>query len=63
MISLLISILILAIIFGLIWWVVTLIPLPAPFAKVAQAAVALIFLIVLLSIAFGGVSMPLANLR
>ena len=43
-----ISLLILCLIFGVIWWVLTLIPLPAPFGRVAQVVLAVIFLIVLI---------------
>jgi hypothetical protein len=42
-------------IFGVVWWIITLIPLPAPFAQIAQVVVALIFLLVLLSVLFGAV--------
>ena len=58
MLNLLVTLLILVLVFGLVWWVVSLIPLPAPFATVAQALVAVIFIIILLGVAFGGVSMP-----
>lgn len=49
MISLLITILILALIFGVVWWVLTLIPLPPPFLTVAQVVIALIFLLLIIS--------------
>jgi hypothetical protein len=48
MISLLVTVLVLCIIFGLVWWILTLIPLPAPFSRVAQVVVAVIFCIVLI---------------
>jgi hypothetical protein len=32
-------------IFGLIWWIITMIPLPAPFAQVARVVIAVIFCI------------------
>ena len=57
MISVLITILIMCIVFGVIWWILTLIPLPAPFARIAQVVVALIFLIWLLYLL-----LPMANL-
>jgi hypothetical protein len=47
-IGLLVTILIMCIVFGVIWWILTLIPLPAPFGRVAQVVVAVIFLIWLL---------------
>jgi hypothetical protein len=48
MISILVTLLVLCLIFGLIWWILGLIPLPAPFARVAQVVVAVIFLIILI---------------
>lgn len=55
MIELLISLLVLVLIFGVAWWIITLIPLPPPFHQVAQVVLALIFLLVLLGILLGGV--------
>jgi hypothetical protein len=59
--SLLITILIMCLIFGVIWWVITLIPLPAPFAQVARVVIALIFCIwlIYLLLPFAGVHYPL----
>ena len=57
MISVLITILIMCLVLGVIWWILTLIPLPAPFARIAQVVVALIFLIWLLYLL-----LPMANL-
>jgi hypothetical protein len=45
MTSLLISLLVFCLIAGLIWWVITLIPLPAPFAQVARIVFAVICVI------------------
>jgi hypothetical protein len=45
MLSVLITLLIMCLIFGVIWWVATLIPLPAPFGRVVQVIIAVIFLI------------------
>jgi hypothetical protein len=47
-ISILITLLVLCLIFGLVWWIITLIPLPAPFGRVAQVIVAVIFLIIVI---------------
>jgi hypothetical protein len=58
MISVLITILVLCLVFGLVWWIVTLIPLPAPFAQVARVCVAVIFLIIVLV-----ELLPLANIH
>jgi hypothetical protein len=45
MLSLLVSILVACIVFGLIWWVLTLIPLPPPFGQVVRVVCAVIFAI------------------
>jgi hypothetical protein len=63
MISVLVTLLIYCLVFGLIWWIVSLIPLPPPFARVAQVIVAVIFLLIviyeLLPLAGGGLGHPL----
>lgn len=43
MLSVLVSILVAAIIFGLIWYVLTMIPLPAPFPQVIRVICIVIF--------------------
>ena len=48
MLSLLITVLVMCIIFGLIWWIFTQIPLPAPFAQIARVVIVVIFCIWLL---------------
>ena len=45
MISVLFSLLIMCIIFGVVYWIITLIPLPPPFKQVALVICAVIFLI------------------
>ena len=49
MISLLITVLVIVLVCGVLWWVVTLLPLPAPFGRIAQVVIALIALFWLLS--------------
>jgi len=58
MIELLLWIVILCILFGLIYYVVTLLPLPEPFHKIAIICVLVIFLVVLLSALVGVMPMP-----
>lgn len=61
MISLLITILIMCLVFGVIWWIITLVPLPAPFAQVARVVIAVIFCIWLIYLILplaGGVGHP-----
>jgi hypothetical protein len=47
------SILILIIVMGLVYWVITMLPLPEPFKTIAIVVVLLICLIYLLSMLFG----------
>jgi len=63
LISLLITIIVLGIVFYLVWWLLTKLPLPAPFNVVAQALVALIAVVILLSLLFGGLTLPTFRLR
>jgi len=63
-INLLVTLLVLVLVFGVVWWLFTsVIPLPAPFAKVAQVIIAVIFVLVLLGMVFGGVDLPAVRLR
>jgi hypothetical protein len=59
MLSLLVSLLIACLIFGLIWWVVTLIPLPPPFANIVRAVIAIILVIWMISLLIPFSSHPL----
>jgi hypothetical protein len=54
MIEWLIQIIILAIVFGLIYYVVTLLPLPDPFRTIATIAVLVVFILILLFSLMGG---------
>lgn len=60
MITIVVNLLILLLIFGLVWYIITLIPLPEPFLKVAQIVLLVLLLLVLLGIFAGGV--PLLKL-
>ena len=48
MFSLLISVLVMCIIFSLLWWIFTQIPLPPPFAQIVRVVIVVIFCIWLL---------------
>lgn len=63
MIGLLVNLLILVLIFGVAYWIITLIPLPPPFALVAQVVLALILLIVLVEFLLGGAGLEWRGLR
>jgi hypothetical protein len=45
MISILVSILVMCIVLGLIWWILSVIPLPAPFGQIARVVCVVIFCI------------------
>lgn len=49
LISILITVLVLGLVFGLCVWIIDMIPLQAPFNMVAKAILGLIFILVLLS--------------
>ena len=64
MIGLLFSILIACIVLGLLYWILTLLPLSAPFGRIAQVVIVVIFVIWLLYLLVplaggGGFSHPL----
>jgi hypothetical protein len=48
MISTLIYLLVLLIVFALVWWVLSLIPLPAPMRQIANVVLAVIFALVII---------------
>ena len=58
MIDFLVSLIILCIVFGLIYYIVTLLPLPDPFKTIAVIAVLLIFILILLGALIGGIDLP-----
>ena len=58
MIETLISILILLIVFGIVFWLLQQIPLPAPWGQGVQIVAILICLLLVLSVVFGGVDLP-----
>ena len=63
MISILIYLLCVALVLSVVIYIIRLLPLPAPFDVVAQAIVALIFLLLLVEMLTGGRFTGLAPLR
>jgi len=55
MIGLLITILVYVIIGGLIWWLVGMLPLPAPFKQIALVVLIIIGILVLIGLLYGSV--------
>jgi len=58
LINLLIWVIILGLVFYVVYWALSHMPLPAPFAVVARVVLALIVVVVLLSLLFGGIQVP-----
>ena len=57
MISLLISLIVVCLVVGVVFWLLTLLPVPQPFLNVIKVCVVLIFLIYILSM-FAGYTHP-----
>lgn len=60
MIPLLVNLLVLCLILGLIWYVVGLLPLPAPFGQIARAIIVVIAILLLVG-KLGGYVPPLTE--
>jgi hypothetical protein len=60
-IGLLISLIVLAIVLAVLWWIITMIPVPPPLVWIIRVMFALICLIALLSLLFGGWTFPFAG--
>jgi hypothetical protein len=58
MINLLITIIIFAIVAGLLYWLVGMLPLPEPFRTIIKVCAVLICILLVLGMFFGGVSVP-----
>lgn len=64
MISFLISLLVIALIFAIFWWILSMIPVPAQFKWVIQIVAAIVLLIVCIELLTGGlVFLPHGVLR
>jgi hypothetical protein len=62
LISLLIVVIVLGLVFYLLYWLIGQLPLPAPFRTVAVVILTLIAVVMLLSLLFGGISIPRLSL-
>ena len=58
MIDMLIYLIVLCIVGGLIYYLITMLPLPDPFKRIIMIAMILIFILILLSMFMGGISLP-----
>ncbi len=54
----LIALIVIAIVFGLLFWALQQLPLPAPFGQVARVLLILVFVLWLLGVLFGGLPLP-----
>lgn len=62
MIDLLVTLIIFAVVFGLLYWLVTLLPIPEPFGTIVRVGAILLCIVLLVSMTFGGVAMPTMRL-
>jgi hypothetical protein len=62
LIGLLVTVIVLGLVFYLLYWLVGVIGLPEPFNKVAIVLIALLAVIILLSLLFGGINVPVLKL-
>lgn len=53
LIGMLINLLILALVLGLVWWVIGMIPLPGPFDKIVRVVFAVIVVLIMISVLLG----------
>jgi heme A synthase len=63
LISLLVTIIVIALVFGLIWWVLGQMPIPEPFRMVVNALFGLIAVVFLLGLLFGGINVPVLRIN
>jgi hypothetical protein len=63
LIGLLVTVIVLGLVFYVLWWLIGVIGLPEPFNKVATVIIALVAVIILLSLLFGGLSLPTLRFR
>lgn len=57
MLSILVSLLILLVIFAIVWWILSMIPVPPPFVWIVRVIFAIIFLIALIALLTGSYSL------
>jgi heme A synthase len=62
LVSLLITLLVLALVFSVVWWILGQMPIPQPFRWVVNAVLGIICLIVLLGMLTGGINVPILKL-
>lgn len=53
MLALLINLIVILLVLGVVWWIITLLPLPAPFPLIIQVVFVLIALIVVVDLLLG----------
>lgn len=58
MLDMLVSLLVLVLVAGVVFWLIGALALPQPWARAAQIIIVLIFLLILIGWMFGGVALP-----
>jgi hypothetical protein len=61
MLSLLISLLILCLILGVVWWIISMIPVPPPMVWIVRVIFAILCLVALVSLLTGSWAFPLGH--
>lgn len=61
MLALLINLLILVVIFGIIWWILSMVPVPPTMRWIVNVIFAVIFLIVVISMFMGAWTLPFGH--
>ncbi len=59
MLALLINLILICVILGILWWILTLIPIPPPMTWIVRVVFALICLLLVLSLLTGSWSFPI----
>lgn len=63
MIELLFTVIIFAIVAGLLYWLIGMLPIPEPFTTIIKVCAILICILIVLGVAFGGINLPAMSLR
>jgi len=58
MLELLVTLIVLAVVFGLVFWLLQQLPLPAPWGTVVRVLAVLVAIVLLLGLVFGGTALP-----
>lgn len=63
MLNTLLSLIILVVALGLVWYLVKMLPLPDPFGKIIDIVFILIAIVLVLGLLFGGIALPVVRFQ